>query len=90
MSVSIQIPSILQQFTGGQRIIEAEGQNIGQCLDYMERQFQGIKQGLCDEKGRLFIYMHIYINGERAYPEELTMLVNAGDELIILPAIIGS
>ncbi len=89
MSVNIQIPSILQQFTSGQRVIEAEGQNIGQCLDYMERQFPGIKQGLCDEKGSSLIYMHIYINGKRAYPEELTMPVNAGDELIILPAIMG-
>jgi molybdopterin converting factor small subunit len=55
----------------------------------MERQFPGIKRELCDEEGRLFTYIRIYINGEMAYPEELTMSVNAGDELIILPAITG-
>ena len=89
MSVSIQLPSILQRFTGGQWIIETEGQNIGQCIDHMERQFPGIKQGLCDEKGMLFTYMHIYVNGERTCPEELTIPVNASDEIIILPAIMG-
>jgi MoaD family protein len=89
MGVSVQIPSTLREFTGGQRVIEAEGQNIGQCLEDMERQFPGIKRELCDEEGRLFTYIRIYINGEMAYPEELTMSVNAGDELIILPAITG-
>ncbi len=89
MTVSIQIPSILQQYTGGQRIVEAEGQNIGQCIDYMEKHFPGIKQGLCNEDGRLFVYIQISVNVERACPEKLLMPVNAGDELIILPVIMG-
>ena len=83
------MPSILQQSTGGQQVIEVEGQNIAQCLDYMDRQFPGIKKELCDEEGRLFSYIRIYIDGEMASSGELTMSVNAGDRLIILPAIVG-
>ena len=89
MSVSIQIPSILQQFTGGQWIIEAEGQKSASDSITWRDNSRELSKGYAMRKVSCLSIMHIYVSGERAYPEELTMPANTSDELVMLLAIIG-
>jgi len=83
MSVTINIHPNLYQFTNDQARVEVSGNNVGQGLNDLVRQFPEIKKGLFGEDGKLLSYVDIYVNLESSYPEELAKPVDDGDELYI-------
>jgi len=89
MSIKINIPSYLQSYTQDKMVVETNGRTIGHCLKHLSRQFPDIEKMLFAQDGRLHSYVDIYINGEDAYPDELTRDVKDGDELHILYIIGG-
>jgi len=89
MSVKVRIPPILQEFTGGQGIVEVSGRNFRECLDELEVQFAGIKGQLYDKRGNLDAIHEIYINGESAYPDELSRPLEDGDVVSIVMLYMG-
>ncbi len=89
MSVKIDIPSYLQPLTNNMEVVEVNGGTVGGCLDHLVKQFPDIEKMLFAKNGKLFDYVGIYVNGEDAYPEELTKPVKDGDELHILYIIGG-
>ena len=89
MSIKIDIPSYLQPFTGNTDVVEGNGSTVGECLNYLIRQFPDIEKMLFDQNGKLRVYVGIYINGKDAYPGELAKPVKDGDELYILYIIGG-
>ena len=84
MSVKVRFSPLLQQFTQGQDSVEAAGNNVGDCLESLERRFPGIKKLLCDERGQLSSAWDIYVNSYSSYPEGLAKPVKEGDELAIV------
>ena len=84
MSIKVEIPQFLQPVTNDQQAAEVNGSTVGQCLDHLVKQFPSIKQKLFDKNGKLHSYLDIYVNGESAYPEELTKPVKDRDELHII------
>ena len=89
MSVKITIPSYLQPFTGNRAAIEVEATTAGQSLDQLVRQFPDITKMLFARDGELHPYVGIYVNGQDAYPDELTRPVKDGDEILVLYVIGG-
>ena len=89
MSVKIGIPSYLQSFTRNLETVEVNGSTVGECLGYLIKQFPDVEKKLFDKNGKLLDYVGIYINGEDAYPDELSRPVQDGDELFILYIIGG-
>ncbi len=89
MSVKITIPSYLQPFADNRAVVEADQSTVAQCLDDLVKQFPDIEKMLFTRNGDLHPYVGIYINGQDAYPEELTRPVKDGDELFILYIIGG-
>ncbi len=89
MSVKIDIPSYLQPFTNNMEVVEVNGSTVSGCLSHLVKRFPGIEKMLFAKNGKLHGYVGIYINGEDAYPEELTKPVKDGDELDILYIIGG-
>ncbi len=89
MGIKVRIHPFLQQFTGGQDVVESTGRTVGECLDNLEIQFPGIKQRLCDKQGHLYDYYEIYVNSESSYPEQLAKPVKDGDVLSIVIMIGG-
>ena len=89
MGVRINILPYVRHLTNGQTLVEGKGNTVGECLDNLTKQFPGIEAVLFDDNGELLNYIDVYINGESAYPENLTRLVKEGDELYILPIIDG-
>ena len=89
MSIKIGIPSYLQSFTQNLETVEVNGSTVGECLGYLIKQFPAMKKKLFSKDGKLLDYVGIYINGEDAYPEELSKPVQDGDELFILYIIGG-
>ena len=89
MSISVQFSPVFHPYTGNQRLAEAAGSTVGECLDQLIKQFPNLKRILFDRHGRLHRHIDVYVNEESAYPEELAKPVKDGDKLHIVMAIAG-
>jgi len=87
--IKINIPSYMRPFTNNVEVVEVSGSTVGKCLNYLVKQFPGIKGQLFSKNGDLFENVIISVNGESAYPEQLAKPVKEGDELNILLIIGG-
>ena len=87
--IKINIPSYMRPFTNNMEVVEVSGSTVGKCLNHLVKRFPGIKGQLFSKNGDLFENVIISVNGESAYPEQLTKPVKEGDELNILLIIGG-
>lgn len=87
MSIRMYIGPILASHTNNHRIVEVDGNTVGECLRQLVKQFPDLK--LFDKDGKLLAYLEIYVNRETAYPEELDKQVKDGDEIAITHTITG-
>ena len=89
MSIKVYIKPIL--YKGAHNIIMAEvdGNTVGQCLDYLVKQFPGIEKELFGMNGKLLNYINIFVNRESAYPQDLNRPVTDGDEIYVVPIVEG-
>ena len=89
MSAEIEIPSVFGRYTDNHLNIKVEGKTVGECIDELVNQFPDIKKILLDKNGKLSRSFDIYVNGENAYPVDMTKPVNDGDKLNIMMLIFG-
>ncbi|MDH5542430.1 MAG: MoaD/ThiS family protein [Nitrospinota bacterium] len=90
MSIKVRVPTPLQKVTGGKPEVEAEGANIKEAIENLEKNFPGIKERLYSEEGELRKFINIYVNEEdiRFLDSDKTALKD-GDVVSIIPAIAG-
>ncbi|MDP3804108.1 MAG: MoaD/ThiS family protein [Candidatus Omnitrophota bacterium] len=90
MAIKVRIPTPLQKLTGNNAEVSANGKNVREVIDDLEKNFPGIMSRLCDEKGVLRRFINIYVNEEdiRFLQRDSTPLKD-GDEVSIIPAIAG-
>lgn len=90
MAIKVRIPTPLQKLTKEQAEVEVKGNNVQELIVELEKNFPGIKERLCDEKGALRKFINIYVNEEdiRFLKLDKTPLKD-GDEVSIIPAIAG-
>ncbi|MBA2124020.1 molybdopterin synthase sulfur carrier subunit [bacterium Unc6] len=90
MAIKVRVPAPLQKLTKNQSEIQANGTNIKELIDDLERNFPGIKGRICDETGKVRRFINIYVNEEdvRFLQQDQTLLED-GDEVSIIPAIAG-
>lgn len=90
MAIKVRIPTPLQKLTKDKAEVEAQGKDIKELIEDLEKNFAGIQARLCDEKGALRKFINIYVNEEdiRFLEMEKTTL-KEGDEVSIIPAIAG-
>jgi len=79
----------MKSFTNNMEAVEVKGITVGECLNHLFKQFPGMKKQLFSKNGNLFENIIISVNGESAYPKQLTKPVKDGDELNILLLIGG-
>ncbi len=84
MSVKINIPSYMKSSTNNMEVVEVDGKTVGECLNHLTKQLPGMKKQLFSKDDNLFENIIISVNGESAYPEQLTKPVKDGDELNIV------
>jgi len=81
------VPALLRKLTGGQDRVTAQGRNIRQVVDDLERQFPGIKAQLV-EAGELKPSIAVSVDGEMGLGGLLDPVRDDG-EVYFLPAIGG-
>jgi molybdopterin synthase sulfur carrier subunit len=90
MSVNIRIPTPLRNLTQDLEVVTAEGSNISEIIDDLHKNFPGLKERICDEKGDVRRFLNIYLNNEDIrFQNGKETPVSDGDELSIIPAIAG-
>ena len=90
MSVTVLVPTALQNFTNNQATLECSGSTIAELLDSLEQNFPGIKARLCDEQGKPRRFLNLYLNSEDIrFLDGTDTPLKDGDEVSIVPAVAG-
>ncbi len=90
MGVTVRIPTPLRRLTKGLEEVKAEGSTVAEVIEYLDREFPGMKERICDENGEVKKFVNIYVNQEDIrFLDNITTKLNDGDEISIVPAIAG-
>jgi sulfur-carrier protein len=90
MAVNVRIPTPLRKLTADKETVQTSGTTIQAIVDDLEKQYPGLKERLCDERGELRRFVNIYLNDEDIrFAQGKATPVKDGDEISIIPAIAG-
>jgi molybdopterin synthase sulfur carrier subunit len=90
MGIKVRIPGPLRKLTNELDQDEINATSIGELIELLEKDFNGIKDRLCDEDGELRYFVNIYLNGEDVrFIEGMNTPTKSGDEVSIVPAVAG-
>jgi molybdopterin synthase sulfur carrier subunit len=87
---TIKIPPVLRPSVGGEKEVEAGGQNVGAVLQSLAEQHPATQSQLFSADGQLNRYVNVYLNDEDVRVlDGLDTGVKDTDTLVILPAMAG-
>ena len=85
MAVKVKIPTQLRAATGGESELEVEGATVGEALDAVFDQHDGLRERITQD-GDLRRFVNVYVSGEDIrFTDGLETEVSDGDEVTILP-----
>ena len=89
MAITVRIPTPLRTLTGGKDEVPAAGKTLRELIDDLEKNYPGLKDRLCDEKG-IRRFVNVYQNEEDVrFLDGLDTAVKDGDAISVVPAIAG-
>ena len=89
MAVQVRIPTILRTYTGGEKVVTADGASLQELIANLDTTYAGIGERLIDESG-LRRFVNVYLNDEDVrFLEGLSTELSDGDSVTILPAVAG-
>jgi molybdopterin synthase sulfur carrier subunit len=89
MAVEVRIPTILRPYTGGEKLVTAEGATLAEVIANLDVSHPGISERLIDESG-LRRFVNVYLNDEDVrFLDGLRTVIADKDSITILPAVAG-
>jgi len=89
MAIEVRIPTILRNYTGGEKAVDAQGASLSALIDDLEVNHPGIKDRLI-ENGDLRRFVNVYVNDEDVrFIGGLEAELSDGDQVVVLPAVAG-
>jgi MoaD family protein len=89
VTVTVKIPAQLRAATGGESEIEVEGSTVGEALDAVFNDHDGLRDRITEDGG-LRRFVNVYVSGEDIrFQDGLETALDDGDEVQILPAVAG-
>ena len=86
---AVRIPPTLRAEVGGARELEAQGSTVAEVIDDLVERYPPLAAQLLQD-GELAPFVNVYLGGEDVRTREgLETVVEAGDQLILLPAMAG-
>ena len=90
MGIKVRIPGPLRKLTNELDQVEITAGNIGELIDLLEKEYNGMKERLCDEDGELRYFVNIYLTGQDIrFIEGMNTPTESGDAVSIVPAVAG-
>lgn len=88
--VRILIPPTLRKLCGGDDTLHLRARTVNELIGQMHHRYNGVRDRLCDEQGRIRGSVLVYVNDEdiRFLQAQGTPL-KPGDEVSIIPAFAG-
>jgi molybdopterin synthase sulfur carrier subunit len=86
----IKIPPVLRGSVGGEKEVQASGENVREVLRTLASQHPATESQLFSEDGELNRYVNVYLNDEDVRVlQGLDTSVSPSDTIVILPAMAG-
>ena len=63
MAIEVQIPTILRTYTGGDKIVSAQGATLADVIADLDANYPGLKDRVVDDAG-LRRFVNVYLNDE--------------------------
>jgi molybdopterin converting factor small subunit len=87
---TIKIPPVLRPSVGGEKVLSASGENVGEVLRDLAASHPATESQLFSADGELNRYVNVYLNDEDVRVlGGLDTAVGEQDVLVILPAMAG-
>ncbi|MFD8814388.1 MoaD/ThiS family protein [Streptomyces sp. NPDC059627] len=89
MAIEVRIPTILRQYTDGQKAVEGSGDTLTELFADLETRHPGIHARIVDD-GKLRRFVNVYLNDEDVrFVDGINTKLTDGDTVTILPAVAG-
>ena len=89
MAIEVRIPTILRQYTGGEKAVEGTGETLAELFADLESRYAGIQARIVDD-GKLRRFVNVYLNDEDVrFLDGINTKLTDGDNITILPAVAG-
>ena len=90
MSVNVNIPGALRQYTQNQSDLQVEASTVQEALQKLDGFFPGLRAFILNESSELRRYVNVFVNGKdiRSGDGIMTKL-KEGDHIRIVPAVAG-
>jgi molybdopterin converting factor small subunit len=89
MAIEVRIPTILRQYTDGQKTVEGNGNTLAELFADLDTRHAGIQDRIVDG-GQLRRFVNVYLNDEDVrFLDGIDTKLSDGDNVTILPAVAG-
>ncbi len=90
MTVTVRLPGVLRDATGGQTKLEASAGTLAEIISDIERRHPGFRSRVLDETGAIRTYVNVYIGDDDARAHGgAGAAVPDGSEVMVIPAMAG-
>lgn len=90
MSVTVRIPTILRNYSGGNSTVEVAAGTLVEVLAALEVVAPGIKARIVDEAGALRRFVNIFVGEEDVrFLDGINTVITDGATVSVIPAVAG-
>ena len=90
MSVTVRIPTILRNLTGGAAEVGAEGGTLREVIERLDASHPGIRDRVLDDAGKIRRFVNVYVGDEDVrFADGLDTPTPPGAQVSIIPAVAG-
>jgi molybdopterin converting factor small subunit len=89
-TVSVRIPTILRNLTGGESEVKAEGATLRAVVADLDANHPGIAARVLDDNGKIRRFVNVYVGDEDVrFADGLDTPTPVGAQISIIPAVAG-
>jgi molybdopterin converting factor small subunit len=89
MAIEVRIPTILRNYTGGEKAVTGHGTTLAEVLTDLDARHPGLRDRIVDGEA-LRRFVNVYVNDEDVrFLGGLEAPVSDGDQVVVLPAVAG-
>jgi sulfur-carrier protein len=89
--VKVHVTNMLVRHLNVKPDFEVRAKSLGELLDAVDRDFEGFRDSVCDEAGRIRVFINVFVNGENLDKDSdaLSFPLGESDEIYILASVAG-